>query len=320
MKFSLLTEITFILILLLIQPVFSIREYSIGVSPPTLNLGNITTGTRIVHFYIITVSDEPLLVYLEPTEALLDFFDKPGYKNLLYNYSEERVASWVEPLSNPVELKPSNYSKFGTNIKGWRDVAFLLNVPENAEPGYHLVRIRPKPYVFETAGGRVGVQIATVTPVNVLFNIEGTAIREGKILDITGDYVNNNLRVYVHFLNTGTVTMSARADKIEVYDNGKLVTSGSSVTTFVKPGEKTVLTAVLPANNLTYGEYKVYADVDYLTGHVEKNSTISFYPVSVVPVVKPAPAGISISLWLVILILIVCIVIIFVLWYIHENV
>jgi hypothetical protein len=301
--------------LLTVPSALAVREFSVGVSPQVVDLGNVSIGTKIVRFYIVTISDEPLLVYLEPANPLLDFFDNPSYKNLLYNYSEEQVLSWVELLSNPVELTPSgDSSAFGGNVKGWREINFLLNVPSTAEPGYHLFRVIPRPSVPEGgAAGQVGVKVATIVPVNILFSVPGKAVRQGKILDITGEYVRNNLALHIHFLNTGTVTISASASRVEVYDSKKnMITSGSSDVVSIKPGEKKVLTAMLPISGVKYGEYDVYAKVSYLTGYTEKNSTVSLYPPTEIPPAKP----IEIPWWLIVLIIFL---IIFLLLYKYEK-
>lgn len=301
-------------ILLLISFIFSAqdtfgREFTVGVSPSLINLGEVPPGSsKLVSFFIVTVSDETLLVYLEPAEALIDFFDNPNYKSYIYDYSQEPTAGWIQIFSNPVELKPiSEITTLGGTIKGWREVNVLLNIPENAEPGYHLVRVLPKPALPTGAIGQVGVQIAAVTPVVILFRISGDAIRDGKILDITtGRQIGNNLELLVHFLNTGTVSISARANDIKIYGKNSVINLTSEIRT-IKPGEKQVLTALLPLDGLEAGEYNVFTNVDFITGNVQKNSTINIYPklALVPPAVTPKPM--EIPLWFLILIAILMI-------------
>jgi hypothetical protein len=302
--------------LLLIIHKTSAREFTIGVSPSIIDLGDVSPGSSIpVSFFIVTPSDETLLVYLEPREALIDFFDNPKYKDYINNYSEESVTGWVQVFSNPVELKPiGEIQTTGGIIKGWREVSFLLNIPENAEPGYHLLRILPKPALPTDRIGQVGVQIAALVPVSILFRIEGNAIREGRILDITtGRLIGKNLELLVHFLNTGTVTLSARANKIEIFNKtGHTVVTLTSDMRKIKPGEKQTLSALLPLKDVESGEYKIYAKVNFLTGSTEKNSTINIY--REVPLAPPSPPRIpkpiTIPIWILIAIIFFIIIVV----------
>ncbi|MEM5834274.1 MAG: hypothetical protein QXQ69_00285 [Candidatus Aenigmatarchaeota archaeon] len=296
------------------------KDFSVGVSPSFIDLGELQkSSSKPVSFFIVSPSDETIVVYLQPSQPLIDFFNTPSYQSYIFNYSEEQTSSWVQTFSNPVELKPSGeLPTLGGAIKGWREINFLLNVPENAEPGYHLVEIIPKPSLPQSSFGQVGIGIATITPVIILFKIPGTAIREGKILDITtGSYSGNSLQLLIHFLNTGTVTISARAEEIKIFDpQGNLVKTLSSSQEKVKPKEKKALTAFLPLDGIKEGEYKVYARVNYISGSVEKNSTIKILPA--LALVKPEKPF-EFPFWLLILIVAIIIIIIVAYRFWHEE-
>jgi len=311
-----------VVFLLLVHNTLAARQFSVGVSPSLLNLGEVPYGSsKPAKFHIDTVSDETLLVYLESQPSLIDFFDRPAYKDYIYNYSEEDPSGWVQTFSNPVELKPiTELQTFGGAIKGWREVSFLVNVPKNAEPGYHLIKILPKPALPSNSLGQVGVGITALTPITLIFKTPGEAIRDGKILDITtGRYLRNGVEIYTHFLNTGTVTISAKAKKIEIYDkNGTLITTLTSDTKKVKPGEKTVLTAFIPYGILGSGEYKVSSTVDFITGKVQKNATIKLYPKVIAAPAPPAAKPLVIPWWILVVIVIIIISVI-IYWRGHEE-
>ncbi|MGC8812218.1 MAG: hypothetical protein ACP5O8_01365 [Candidatus Aenigmatarchaeota archaeon] len=279
MKFKFL--VSALLFLLLLAQACA-KDFSVGVSPSLIDLGEIQQdSSKPLSFFILSPSDEPVIVYLEAAQPLIDFFSRPNYKDYVFNYSEEQTSSWVQTFSNPVELKPTGeLQTYGGNIKGWREVNLLLNVPKDAEPGYHLVEIIPKPSLPRSSLGQVGVQIATITPIIILFKTPGDAIRQGKILDVTtGSYTGNGLQLLIHFLNTGTVTVSARAEEIKIFDSeGKLVKTLTSSQEKVKPNEKKALTAFLSLDGIKEGEYKVYTKVNFVSGTVEKNSTIKILP------------------------------------------
>jgi len=302
----------FIFSILLLTSISLAAELIVGVSPPVLNLGEIERGTtKIVKFYLVTPSSEPLLVSLQSEKGNLDFFARDEYKNILFNYSEEEVTAWVEFLKNHVELTPSNETlqTKGGVIKGWREISFLLNVPKNAEPGYHLIRINPYPSVPSEVLGQAGARVVAITSLSVLFNVPGEARREGLILDVVpGNYVGNRLEINTYFKNTGSVTISAKATQT-ILKNGEAIATLSSSTELVKPNETKILKTLLSLDGISFGDYDVITSVSYTTGLSQKNSTITISP--------PAPLAPSPAFpyWIIILIIIIAIAIGIYKWY-----
>ncbi|MFH8108655.1 MAG: hypothetical protein QXY24_02850 [Candidatus Aenigmatarchaeota archaeon] len=269
-------SLIFVSLLVLSSPVFA-ADFTVGVSPPVINLGEVERGsTKIVKFYLVTPSTDPLLVYLEAENGNLDFFSSDRYRDLIFNYSEESTQAWAEFLSNPIELKPANETlkTRGGEIRGWREVSFLLNVPKNAEPGYHLVKIKPSPSLPSEAIGQAGARVVAITSVAILFNVPGEAKREGIILDVVaGKYVGNRLEINTYFQNTGSVTISARALQ-EIVKDGVSIENLTSSTQFLKPGETKIFKTYLPSNKISYGNYTVLTTVSYTTGSTSRNSTL----------------------------------------------
>jgi hypothetical protein len=304
----------FIFSILLLTSISLAAELIVGVSPPVLNLGEIERGTtKIVKFYLVTPSSEPLLVSLQSEKGNLDFFTRDEYKNILFNYSEEEVSGWVEFLKNPVELAPSNETlqTKGGVIKGWREISFLLNVPKNAEPGYHLVRINPYPSVPSEVLGQAGARVVAITSLSVLFNVPGDARREGLILDVVpGKYIGDRLEINTYFKNTGSVTISAKAIQT-ILKNGEAITTLSSSTELVKPNETKILKSLLPLDGISFGDYNVITSVSYTTGSTQKNSTLTISP-PLLPTFAPPPAF---PYWIIILIIIIAIAIGIYKWY-----
>jgi hypothetical protein len=294
--------------------VFSINSFAIslnvGVSPGILDLGELERGTtNLVKFYVITVSEEPLLVYLEPEEGRLEFFNN-HYNNLIFNYSEENVAKWVKFLSNPVELKPQNETLKTSYeaIKGWREVNFLLEVPKDAEPGYHLIKIKPVPSAPSGIAGRVGARVVTITSINIFFKVPGDAKREGIILDtVPESYTPNELGIDTYFQNTGTTTITAKAIQ-KIYDkDSNFITEISSAEEFVKPKEVKTLKGFLPVTGISFGDYNVFTTVSYTTDSAYKNSTISITP----EILVAKPKAEEFPLWIFIVIIIIFAIIIY---------
>lgn len=252
-------------------------RFFVGVSPSIVNLGELERSTtNLVKFYVVTVSEEPLLINLEPEEGTIDFFNN-HYGNFISNYSEESSASWIKFLSNPVEIRPQNET-LKTNyeaIKGWREVNFLLEIPKYAEPGYHLIKVNPNPSATAGPEGRVGTRIVAMISVSILFKVPGDAIRDGVILDtVQGNYRNNDIAIDTYFQNKGTTTITATATQ-KVYDNdGNFITEILSPREILKPKEVKTLKSFLPSKELSLGDYKVFTSVSYTTGTAYKNSTV----------------------------------------------
>ena len=281
----------------------------VGVSPSVVDLGELEVGTtNLVKFYIVTISENPILVRLEAENGRLDFFDN-NYVDSIFNFSEEDTASWVKFLSNPVELKQQNET-LTTNyesIRGWREVNFLLEVPRNAEPGYHLIKVRPTPLETSVTKEAVGANVIAITSINVILQVPGDAKREGVILDSTSDYGQNNLEMNTFFKNIGTTTITARAIQ-RIYDkDSDFVTEIASSKQFVKPNEIKSLNSFLPLTSLSAGDYQVLTTVSYTTDSAYKNSTIFISPEAIL--VKPGTE--ELSTWVFIIIIIIIAIVIY---------
>jgi hypothetical protein len=269
-----------ILALFLIFIIPGINAQSVGVSPPVLNLGEIQPGTsKIVTFYVVTVSEEVLLVRLGKTKGNIDMLKKEEYKNVITNYSEQDILPWIEFISNPVELtknEETSKTKAGSTIKGAREVNFILKVPKDAEPGYHMGVITLDPLIPQT--GRP-ITIKAVVPFTFIFKIPGKAIRDGKIFEVSsGGYYNYDLIIDIFFQNTGTVTISTLPIEIKIFDKkNNLIDSLSSRIVYVKPGEMMHLTANWDVKDVELGIYNARVKIDYITGYAFKESTIEVY-------------------------------------------
>lgn len=257
------------LLLLIILPVYA-ASFQVGVSPAIVDAGNVAPGEqKIVKFSIFTVSDEPLLVFFDVESGNMDFFNDDR-KYLRPSFSEEPTASWLEPIKNPVEIDTTT-KNLG---RSWTEVNMLLDVPETAEPGYHIIQVRPRPSVFGKVGGSVGTNLVAVTSVSVVFNVEGEAKREGIILDTKlAGITKSGFKLETPFKNTGTVTLYSYATN-KVYDkDGTVLGEFHSSREYVKPGD--IQKFNTPVTGLfTAGEYDIDSIVSFTTDDAEQRTTI----------------------------------------------
>jgi hypothetical protein len=193
------------------------------------------------------------------------------------NSSEEDPTSWVKIMENPVELEPSNETlkTLGGFIRGQRQVSFLIEIPKDAEPGEHILNIKPTPSTPSESIGSVGSRVVAITSFRVILDVVGDALRKGVILDVeAGSYSNNRLETNTYFQNTGTVTISASGSQ-RIYDKeGNLVDEIQLEKMFLKPKEIKVFKGFLSTEGLPLEDYSVYTVIDYNTGKAEKSSSI----------------------------------------------
>ena len=281
----------------------------VGVSPSVIDVGEIERGsTTLVKFYIVTVSEEPLLVYLETENGKIDFFNG-HFSDLIFNYSEEDSSKWIKYLVNPVELKPQNetLNTGYETIKGWREVNLLLEIPKNAEPGYHLIIVKPNPRSASGTEGRVGTKLVAISSVSVFFKIPGDAKREGLILDSTsGDYSSNQININTYFQNIGTTTITARAIQ-KIYDkDNNFITQISSPKEAIKPKEIKILKTPFTLDGVSFGNYEIFTTVSYTTDSEYKNSSLSITPE--ILAAKPKPEEFPTWIFIVLIIIIAIVI------------
>ncbi|VVB60834.1 Uncharacterised protein [uncultured archaeon] len=265
----------------------SYAELQAGVSPLVLDLGTLDRGASTVgSFFIVTSSQDEILVKLSSQPSSLDFFRKPDYAGIIDKISEEDSSGWAFFPSNPYVLKPQNESlkTAAGSISDWKRVNFVLNVPKNAEPCNHAFQVKPSPYIVEEYGN--GVNIVAVTAITVKFLVSGECNINGRILDIMQNDNAQNVQLDVYFQNTGTATVSAYVPEIAVsLENGTKVDSRPSGHSDVKPGETAIFSAgFAPEKFLPGKNYVANATVSYGANSTSKQVTLAIHEP------KPAPA------------------------------
>jgi len=258
--------------LILVLPfVASAKQFQVGVTPAVINLGEINPGeSKRGSFVITTTSDEGFMVGIDVNRGSLGFFDgRYGY--ILEEYSEEDASEWVNFLNVPIYLDTETGSSGSSTIRA-EQINFIVSVPEDAEPGYHLVEIAPNPEV--PSGWSTAVNIVAITKIHALFRVSGEVERDGDVLEINARNVGSRTMVDVLFHNTGSVSMFAAAKRIDLYDTGgNLLENIWSTRTFARPGEIVKLTGFV-TDALEPGSYLVTANVSYVTGNAAKETDI----------------------------------------------
>jgi hypothetical protein len=270
------------MVVLLIHEAYGL---SIGCSPGVIEIGDVERGKSYVgEFYVLSDTKRNLIVELSSFRPERSFFVpySRSYEFEEEEASEEDASSWLTFIENPVIIKPhtQEYLFNGVRIRGNKRVTFLLKIPEDAEPGYHLIGISPSPRTMTTGMGFTVSAVAVVNPF-VSFRVEGEAIRSGKIVYFDSPRVSEEYeRIDVYVANNGTVTMSIGLSKLKIYDmNGTLLANFSSNNMiYVKPKEKRPLSVFWNVKNVKSGSYKVTACVAWFTGEACKEGVIKLKP------------------------------------------
>lgn len=294
--------ILFFSLLILIPCV--IAQLTIGVSPPVVYLGVMEPdSSKIVRFNLISTSGEVILTYLTPMNGDLGWFKASKYNDYLSNFSEQESASWIRFTKNPVEVEET----LGGTIKGASEVRFIVKLPEDVEPGYHMGMIGLDPV---GASKNAMFSIKTTVPLIFIFRIPGNAFRSARIIDVVpGGYSEGNLKLKMFIENTGTVTLQSFKGKLDIFDkDGEKITSLSEGENSIEPGEVRVINLLWSVRDIEEGEYDVLATFDYSTDSTSKNTTIEVSKISIIPSPRVIEGVYVFPWWILIIIVVIFII------------
>ncbi len=295
-----------------------VSALSVGVAPPVLDAGDMLPGeSKAMEFFIMSDHDRDLLVSLDAKTAPRNFFN-PDKGRFRYDFdamkaSEEDASGWLTIMKDSLLVPPERELKYlegGGVAYANRKAEIIISVPEDAEPGYHAAFVSPYPRVSD-AGGGTALGIISVVELGVVFNVLGNAERDAEPVGVSfrkDSPERGTLTVLVK--NRGTVTLSAMAPYIRVYDDeNQTVAELRTNARPIEPGSVGRLEAGLDASGLE-GEYSVRADVEWVTGQGSAEGAIDigdYVPPRPVTgqAVSPLPAPAGLQLWVLPLILLV---------------
>ena len=307
----------FVIILLISIIVNMGFAISIGAAPGYYNFGETDRGKRYAgNIYLMTTSKNDIYVSLSyrPPQASFMTTARTGYN--LSNASEEDITKWFTfPLSS-ILLRPSEKTLItlsnGEILYANRKATFYLNVPRNAEPGYHMGTIDLTPHL-PAGGSTPSVGTIGVTRVITVFRVPGPAIRSGDIVAMEAERTGKNqARIDLLFKNTGTVTESVYPKEVKLFDNlGNVIAVLNGGAVKVKPKETKVVSVYWSSKNLKSGNYQVKATASWITGEITKIGDVTVPKEIVKKNVIEQPPG-KFPWWLIVLIVLV--IMLFIYW------
>ncbi len=282
---------------------------SVGTAPGLLDLGDVKPGERAVGmFYILTNAENDMLVGLSTTNPHLTIFMKEGATGFVpKNASEESVNGWVKFPENPVFISPKAPEivvrlPSGKTVSANADVEFILDVPRNAEPGYHVGAINLDPKMAATPSGGTAVSTIGITRFYFVFHVvPDPAIRKGKVVNVFAEReMKNIVRFDTVFQNTGTVTMVARLNELKLFDKeNNIVTVLKGGDAKVTPKTTGILSVFWRGEDIEPGLYTAKVVVDYSTGIISERYDLEI-PEAIKAALPPKPS--EFPWWLVILV------------------
>jgi hypothetical protein len=253
------------LILFIVLFFFSIqvgKSISIGISPPSIDLGELKRGEiKEFSFDLLTSYTENVLIYVQVEKAPRDIIAR--YTDILDEISEEDASSWIKIDTNPITLQLVN------ETLQTRKVVLKITIPQDAEPGYHFLKIIPKPIVTKEVSSQVGGIAVSITSIILKFRVEGNVEQKGKILDTVVTYENGRANFETYFLNQGNVTLEIKAIFMVEGENQSLTVH--SPYTLVQPNKVAKLST---SSILKTGIYNLTTSVYWLSGNTSKFQTV----------------------------------------------
>ncbi len=254
----------------------SASAVSIGTVPGIQELGTVERGETVeVNFYVKTNARNEFVLRPEYSRPSNDFFQPLNRKDRSYDFepeqaSQEDISSWIDWEREEFRVDPSTKrtatTRTGDRISGVQGtVTFDLNVPQDAEPGYHAGYVHMNPDLSDSGGTVQNIGLAR--PMFV-FRVPGEATRDLEISDVQGLRAgDSSARVDLVLENTGTVTVGVRPAEFSIFQGASQMDEVNTGTIYVEPGSREVIRQDWgTGGRLEAGEYRIRGTMNYVTG------------------------------------------------------
>lgn len=250
-----------ILAILLAAP--AAAQFNVGVSPSSIvEEEPVQPGTSFHgQFFVISSSDENIDVSIKTAPGRISDL-RALRPDAATNFSAQPCPDCIEFLRAGGRLLEQDQPLDDAgNIHRWRRIEFFVTLPNDIEPGYHMMEMTPRP-TRAGPGGSVGLVSTAAVP--LVFRVPGTAVRSGRVIGISaGERTAAQQEVVATFYNTGTVTMQvSTAFQVPGEDGNRTYAGGAQR---VAPGEEARFSAFVEADRLN-ASTPVTATASYTTG------------------------------------------------------
>lgn len=261
------------LAILMLFLVSTVSAASIGVAPGFQNFGEIQKGERRVANLYITTSgyDNPFPVAPEMGDPLTSTFMNSEGPVPPSQYSGESIDSWITFAQDTYTVTPGNTTSYtlqnGVPVNAAGKAKFYVDVPLNAEPGYHAGMINVNPQLGNSGTG-FGATARGQSMYTFVFRVPGNVVKDISVVDVRGIRTGENeARIDMRIANRGTVTTVIRGADVGVYRLGGQKVGEVDMGYYnLKPGETTVVSTSINSGSISQGSYRINGTISYIGG------------------------------------------------------
>lgn len=248
---------------------------SIGVAPGFQDFGEIQRGeSRVANMYITTAGyDTPFGVAPEVDEPLTStFMDAQDSPVSVDEYTGEDIDGWIRFEQNTYTVTPGNTTPYtledGTPVNAAGQVEFYIDVPQDAEPGYHAGMLNVNPQLGGSGSG-FGASARGQSMYTFVFRVPGNVERSIEVIDARGIRTGEDeARIDMRVANRGTVTTAIQGADVDVYNRQTQELIGNLGIGYytLTPGESTVISSNIRSENISQGSYQMNGTMNYIGG------------------------------------------------------
>jgi hypothetical protein len=269
-----MSRLFLVIVMAALVAVPSARALQVSIAPYTLDIGDMLPGeSKYVEFFVVSDHDSDLLVGLSSRDAFRSFFnpDKARWRYgfVAENASEEDISGWVTFMDDSLVVPPEKtlqYLEQGGAAYANKKTGMIIEVPTDAEPGYHAGIVSPYPRT-NAQGSGTSLGIIQVAEMNYVVNVLGSeASRDAEIAGAVFSKEGADRGTLALLVkNTGTVTLDAVADSVNLTGREGVVAELSSPETTIPPGKVAYVKMPVSMEGME-GSYDVDAHVEWQTG------------------------------------------------------
>jgi len=245
------------------------QSFNFGITPTQIDEGVKKPGdTFHVSFYTFSTSEDDMTVDIKPGDPSIEKF-RSIKGSAVSNYSQQECEDCIRILQGggTLDEREESLQSDAANTNRWREVEFLVTLPNNIEPGHHMIEIVPQPRRKNSDGS---VNLVSTSSLPITFQVPGKAVRKGKIIGLrAGKHINGRQYMDATFYNSGTVTMDVTME-FDV-QNGSRINAGSQT---IKPGRSADFKAAIDGTSI--GEnFSVTATADHTNGQATERTVLT---------------------------------------------
>jgi len=274
------------LVISLLILVSQVGAYSIFVSPSNRGAVEVERGEEVTHnIYLTSDTEIPLDVRPAVNKQPAERIEGTGLEERLEidEYSDEESSDWIsfseENFQVTPEVQDSIETESGGNLEVNGIITYTVDVPQDAEPGYHRFRIKPDVRFDREEGEGASIRTMAISSYGLLLEVPGDANRELTVTDVEALRSGESSAVIRATLeNTGTVSVIPKGNvDVVSSSSGERIEELELNSDPVPPGESVTVETTWSRldQEIQAGNYRLRGNLNYVTGSAFIDETVS---------------------------------------------